>query len=434
MADWGLVLGGVSSGCGKTLVALGLMRASRDLEIDLVPAKAGPDYIDTGFHTRAAGHPSINLDPFAMKRPYLEALAEQQGGRDCMLLIEGVMGVHDGGEASTAHLAMHLELPLVLVMDIRGQSETAASVAGGIRASLASMGVELAGVVLNRSRSERHAGLVRSALEGEGIKVFGAVPESDTLTVPSRHLGLVQAGDIDRLEEVLEGAARLCEESVDIPELLGTARQVLGPPEGEFTDQVGVIPPPAERIAIADDAAFGFSYEHLTRQWHFMGASITLFSPLADEPPRKDAGFVFLPGGYPELHLGTLAGAGRFQDGLVSLANEGVPIYGECGGYMVLGRSITGRDGKRYPMAGLLGVETGFEKPERHLGYRRLKRVGPAPLPERMLGHEFHYTTVLAEEGEPLFEASGRDGSSLGPAGLCNGSVSGSYMHMIAAA
>ena len=431
MAATGLVLGGVSSGCGKTLVALGLMRACRNRGIDIAAAKAGPDYIDPGFHTAAAGSPSINLDPFAMDPGYLAALASEHGSADSMLLVEGVMGVRDGGEASTASLAAHLGLPLVLVMDIRGQSETAAAVAEGIRSSLTCMGVDLAGVILNRSRSERHTVLVRGALEGEGIKVFGTVLENDSITVPSRHLGLVQADDIVELEGVLEGAARLCEEGVDIPALLATAKPIKAAVE-DLTKQNGVIPPPAQRIAIAEDAAFGFGYEHLKRQWRSMGAELLPFSPLADEAPTKDAGFVYLPGGYPELHLETLAGAEGFRSGLGALAKAGAPIYGECGGYMVLGRTITGADGKRYPMMGLLGVETGFQKPKRHLGYRRLKRVGAAPLPKQLLGHEFHYTAILAEEGEPLFEAHNKEGKYLGPTGLCRGSVSGSYMHMIA--
>ena len=433
MASTGLVLGGVSSGCGKTLVALGLMRACRNRGIDIAAAKAGPDYIDPGFHAAAVGFPSINLDPFAMDAGYLAALALQHGDTDSTLLIEGVMGVHDGGEASTARLAAHLDLPLILVMDIRGQSETTASVAGGIHSSLESIGVELAGVILNRSRSERHTGLVRGALENEGIRVFGTVPENDAITVPSRHLGLVQADDIIGLEGVLEGAARLCEESVDIPTLLATAKPIKSVAEN-LAKQNGVIPPPARRIAIAEDAAFGFGYEHLKRQWRSMGAELIPFSPLADEAPAKDAGFVYLPGGYPELHLETLAGAERFVEELKAMADASVPIYGECGGYMILGQSITGENGKCYPMAGLLGVETGFQKPKRHLGYRRLKRVGSAPLPEWILGHEFHYTAALTEAGEPLFKASDRDGNDLGTTGLCQGSVSGSYMHIIAAA
>ena len=432
MAATGLVLGGVSSGCGKTLVALGLMRACRNRGIDIAAAKAGPDYIDPGFHAAAVGSPSINLDPFAMDPGYLAALSGQHGSADSTLLVEGVMGVHDGGDASTASLAAHLALPLVLVMDIRGQSETAASVAGGIRTSLASIGVDLAGVVLNRSRSERHTNLVRNALEGGGIVVFGTIPENDGIAVPSRHLGLVQAGDLAGLERVLEDVAQLCEEGVDIPALLAAVKSVK-PAMEDLEQQRGVIPPPAQRIAIAEDAAFGFGYEHLKRQWRSMGAELLPFSPLADEAPANDVGFVYLPGGYPELHLETLAGAERFRSGLVALADAGIHIYGECGGYMVLGQAITGEGGKRYPMAGLLGVETGFQEPKRHLGYRRLERVGPPPLPERILGHEFHYTTVLAEEGEALFKASDKEGNSLGSAGLYQGSVSGSYMHMIAA-
>ena len=430
----GLVIGGVCSGSGKTLATLGLMRACRNRGIGIAAAKAGPDYIDPGFHAAAAGSASINLDPYAMDPAHLAVLAARHGEAGDTLLVEGVMGVHDGGEASTAHLARLLGLPVVLVIDIRGQAETAASVADGIRTSLGAMEVALAGVVLNRSASERHALMARVAIEKRGMKVFGAVPESAGLAVPSRHLGLVQAADIDALEDLLETAARLCGDNLDIPALLSSAGPLDEPASGDLAKQDGVIPPPAQRIAMAEDEAFGFGYEHLKWQWRNMGSELVPFSPLADEPPAADAGFVFLPGGYPELHLEALAGAERFKEGLAAMADAGIPIYGECGGYMVLGRAITSREGTRYPMAGLLGVETGFEEPRRHLGYRRLRRIAAAPLPEVILGHEFHYTTALAEEGEPLFEAWDKDGKSMGPAGLCRGSVSGSYMHMIAAA
>ena len=433
MAGKGLVIGGLRSGIGKTLVSLGLMRACRNRGIAVAAAKAGPDYIDPGFHAAALGSPSINLDPFAMKPPLLATLAVEHGGPENTLLVEGVMGLHDGGEASTAHISKHLDIPMVLLTDVRGQIETAAVVAEGIRSTLKSMGVKLAGVILNHCSSERHADMVRGAMEDRGIVSFGALRASEGVEIPSRHLGLVQAHEIDALEDILENAARICEGSLDIPALMAAVKPISGT-FGDLAKQKGVIAPPAQRIAMADDVAFGFGYEHLKKQWRAMGAELAMFSPLADEAPDKDAGFVFLPGGYPELHLASIASADRFLEGLRTMAEAGIPIYGECGGYMVLGRNILGNDGERYPMAGLLGVETGFLKPERHLGYRRLKRIGDAPLPENILGHEFHYSTVIVEEGEPLFEASDREGKSLGPAGLCNGSVSGSYMHMIAAA
>mgnify|MGYP006249636995 FL=1 len=425
MAGRGLLIAGLSSSSGKTLIALGLMRACRRLGLSVAAAKTGPDYIDPGFHAAALGTPSVNLDPFAMDDDLLCGLASRQEGET--LIIEGVMGVHDGGDASSARLAGRLGAPVVLVMDIRGQAETAAAIASGIRDSLGATGVDLAGVILNRCRSDRHASLARDALEDQGITVFGAVPDSDRITMPSRHLGLVQADDHGNLDALLEAAADITCDGIDVAALMA-ASGALHPP-GQMREAV---PPPAQRIALARDAAFGFGYEHLMAGWRRMGAEVIPFSPLADEGPDPDAGFVFLPGGYPELHLEALANARQFQSSLHAMAARGIAIHGECGGYMVLGQAITGTEGERVAMTGLLDVETAFTTPRLHLGYRRLRRRADAPLPDHLLGHEFHYTTALAEDGEPLFDVTDRNGNDLGPAGLVKGSVTGSYMHMIA--
>lgn len=426
MASKGLLIAGLSSASGKTLTSLGLMRACRLQGRSVAAAKTGPDYIDPGFHAAALGSASVNLDPFAMGDDLLKGLATSQPGE--VLIIEGVMGVFDGGTASTASLAQRLGVPVVLVMDIRGQAETAAAIAGGIRSALADRGANLAGVILNRCRSPRHQAIAGNAIRDAGISVLGAMAETPGMTVPSRHLGLVQAVDLDNLDAVLDQAAGAVSDGVDIDALLDCAAPL--PAIKAFTD---ALPPPAQRIAVAKDAAFGFGYAHLLSGWRRQGAEILPFSPLADQAPDAKAEFVFLPGGYPELHLDTLTAAHQFRDGLARMAARGVAIYGECGGYMVLGEAITGKNGERRPMTGLLELETSFAEPALHLGYRQLERVGPAPLPARLRGHEFHYTRAIRQHGEPLFNAADRDSLSLGPAGLVKGSVAGSYMHLIAA-
>ena len=192
------------------------------------------------------------------------------------------------------------------------------------------------------------------------------------------------------------------------------------------------MPPLGQRIAIANDTAFAFSYPHLLDGWRRSGAELLPFSPLNDEAPDKSADAIFLPGGYPELHGGTLGGNTGFLGGLTTSANTGALIYGECGGFMVLGEQLIDAEGENHTMAGLLPVATSFEKRKLHLGYRRLECIGPLPFAGRLRGHEFHYSTLLSQGGgKPLFSASDAANRDLGPIGLCKGRVMGSYAHVI---
>ena len=425
MAHRGIMIAGLSSASGKTLTCLGLMRACRNNAIDIAAAKTGPDYIDPGFHFAALGKAAVNLDRFAMPESLIRDLAARQQGDT--LIIEGVMGVHDGGTASSAALAASLAVPVVLVMDVRSQAETSAAIAAGISHSLALEEVSLAGVILNRCRSARHEAMIRAAMTEKGISVLGAIPEEDGLTVPSRHLGLVQAGDLPDLDPLLEMAAETIAAHVDISSLLAAATPLATAGNAE------AMPPPHSHIAVARDAAFGFAYPHLLEGWQRQGARLDFFSPLADETPAAGSGFIFLPGGYPELHLGKLVHSRRFFESLRDAAADQIPVYGECGGYMVLGKAIIDSGGSRVEMAGLLDLETSFASPKRHLGYRQMENIGTAVLPRKMRGHEFHYTRAIHENGTPLFNASDREGNDLGPCGLTAGSVAGSYLHMIAA-
>jgi len=250
------------------------------------------------------------------------------------------------------------------------------------------------------------------------------VPRDAGLAVPSRHLGLVQAGERDDLEDFLDAAAEVMAQAVDLSALAALAAPLPAP------GPVPRIAPPAQRIAVARDVAFGFVYPHMLADWRAQGANVLPFSPLADDPVPDGAGFVFLPGGYPELHAGRLAAAGRFMTSLRAAAAAGVPIYGECGGYMVLGDGLVDADGARHAMAGLLRLETSFAARRLHLGYRRVRATG-GPMDGDWWAHEFHYATTLAENGDPLFTARDAEGMALAPMGLRAGQVAGSFAHLI---
>ena len=438
MASKGLMIAGLASGSGKTMVTLGLLRALARRGKTPAAGKTGPDYIDSGFLSVAAGRKAVTLDQFAMSEPLLAHLAADQAGDT--LIIEGVMGLFDGASGnagSSAALAEALDIPVILVMDIRHTAQTAAMIAAGI-ASLLPAG-RIAGVILNHVASPRHLALVSEALAAYQIPLFGSVPSRDGLAVPSRHLGLVQAADFDNagLEMILDHAADLIDEYCDLDAILDAAQRL--PTAGKAIAALPLpvtnpkaINPPAKTIAVANDAAFGFAYHHLLAGWQQQGAEIRPFSPLNDEKPANDADFIFLPGGYPELHLPTLSRNRQFLAGLNKAATANIPIYGECGGYMVLGTGITDASGNRFDMAGLLDVETSFANKKRHLGYRKFTPVEPFFWDGPFLGHEFHYTNVVSASGTPLFTAHDANDQPLGMAGLRKGSVAGSYLHIIA--
>ena len=438
MASKGLMIAGLASGSGKTTVTLGLLRALARRGNAPAAGKTGPDYIDSGFLSAAAGRKAINLDQFAMSKPLLAHLAADQAGDT--LIIEGVMGLFDGANGnagSSAALAEALNIPVILVMDIRHTAQTAAMIAAGI-AGLLPAG-RIAGVILNHVASPRHLALVSEALAAYQISLFGSVPSRDGLSIPSRHLGLVQAADFDNagVEQILDHAADLIEEYCDLDAIIDAAQRLPTAYKAVAAMPVPLtnppaMKPPAKTIAVANDAAFGFAYHHLLAGWQQQGAEIWPFSPLNDEKPADNADFIFLPGGYPELHLPTLSTNHQFLAGLAKAATANIPIYGECGGYMVLGTGITDASGNRFDMAGLLDVETSFANKKRHLGYRKFTPIEPFFWAGPFLGHEFHYTNVISASGTPLFTAHDANDQPLGMAGLRKGSVAGSYLHIIA--
>jgi len=426
----GLVLSAPSSGAGKTTITLGLLRALKDRGLDVASAKSGPDYIDPKFHEAATGRPCATLDAWAMRPERLRALVPAAE----LVVVEGAMGLFDGapdaenpqGRGSTADVAAALNAPVVLILDCAKQGQSAAAVATGMAAHRAD--VTVAGVILNRIGSPRHEAMIRRAMGAAGITVFGAVPRDAALALPSRHLGLVQAGEHTALEEFIAGAAQVMADRLDLDALAAAARP-LTPPAGQ---PAAPLPPLGQRIAVARDQAFAFAYAHVLEGWRGRGAELSFFSPLADQAPDQQADAIYLPGGYPELHAGPLAAAERFHAGVRGAAQRGARIYGECGGYMTLGRGLIDADGRRHEMLGLLPLETSFAERRLHLGYRRLTPLPGADWPgAHVAAHEFHYATILGEDGPRLFEAQDSEGNALGAIGLSDGRVAGSFAHII---
>jgi cobyrinic acid a,c-diamide synthase len=435
MSARGLIVGAARSGSGKTSVAIGLMRAFRRRGMAVAGAKSGPDYIDPAFHMAATGRPGVNLDSWAMPPDLLDRLLSDQARDADLVVVESAMGLFDGvrrdetRHGSAADLARRYHMPVLLVLDISGQSQTAAAIAHGF--ATFDPEVRIAGVVLNQVASERHEAQARAAIEERGLAVFGAIRRNSDMALPERHLGLVQAREHVALEEFIERLADVMQASIDLDAVLAGALAV----EAGAGSAGAMIPPPGQRIAIADDAAFAFVYPHVARHWKEAGAELVPFSPLADQGPGASCDVCWLPGGYPELHAGALANAGRFRAGLALFAQTR-PVHGECGGYMVLGAALEDADGVTHEMAGLLGHVTSFAKRRMNLGYReaRLKsgcvlgRAGDA-----VRGHEFHYSRVI-EPGDdtPLATLEDAVGNDLGLSGSRRGHVTGAFFHAIA--
>ncbi len=418
MSRKGLMIAAPSSGAGKTTITLGLLRAL-SLRGAVVGAKSGPDYIDPKFHEAATGQPCVNLDAWAMSP---QSILRRASG-DAPLIVEAAMGLFDGappdGAGSAADLAKILGLPVVLVLDCAKAAQSIAAVVQGF--ARFDPDVIIAGIILNRVGSDRHETMIKTALEAaNGPPVLGVVPRQDGLSHPSRHLGLVQAQERRDLDDWLTHVADVVSRSVDLDALpFGTVSSGL---------KSGGLRPPAQRIAVAQDAAFAFSYPHMLHEWSHAGAEIKPFSPLNNEAV-PDADLIFLPGGYPELYAGQIAQADAFLNSIKKAAQT-TEIYGECGGYMVLGEGLTDADGNRHRMLGLLSLETSFATRKLHLGYRHLQ-ADKGPFKGNFSGHEFHYATTISATGDALFKAQDAEGRDLPDMGLRRGKVSGSFAHII---
>lgn len=427
----GLILAAPSSGSGKTVVTLALLRALAARGTRVSSFKVGPDYIDPAFHGAATGRPCCNLDLWAMREGTFDATLARVADDAELVVGEGVMGLFDGavdGSASTADVAARLGLPVVLVIDVKGQGASVAALVQGFRDFRSD--ITLAGVILNRVGREGHRAILTKALDGI-VPVLGIVPRDPRLALPERHLGLVQAVERPNLDAFLDQAADIVGRGVDLDALVCAAGSAM---PAAATGASPPIPPLGQRIAVAEDAAFAFAYPAVLDAWRAAGAELLPFSPLADEAPDSSCDAVYLPGGYPELHAARLESNDRLMQGLRDAAERDAVLFGECGGFMLLGERLIDAEGESHRMAGLLPAVTSIDAPRLHLGYRRITlahdgALGAAGTVYR--GHEFHYARLVRQRGTPLFHATDAMGRYFGPSGAVVGRVAGSFLHLI---
>jgi len=432
----GLVIAGVSSGVGKTTVALGLLAALRHRGLKVQPFKVGPDFIDPGHHSQAAGRVSANLDGWMV--PKTENLAIFQ--RHCygaeIALVEGVMGLFDGYDGtseagSTAQMAKWLGLPTVLVVDARAMARSAAALAHGF--ATFDPELTLAGIIFNRVGSERHLDYLRQALaQVQGVVCLGGLPRQESLAIPERHLGLVTAAEHALTPAYLQELAEIMERHLDMQALLELMRPI---PEVEQTAIPESEPLTRVRLGVARDQAFCFYYPENFIYLQRFGAELVPFSPLHDPCLPDDLNGLYLGGGYPEVFARELSANTAMRTGIAKMAAAGLPIYAECGGLMYLSRGLTMLTGERTAMTGVLPLEVRMLPRLKALGYRQVTLqaeclLGPAGCQGR--GHEFHYSEIITEDAgvSKAYQMVDRLGQAPSVEGYRRYGTLASYVHL----
>ena len=415
-----IIIAGTHSGCGKTTVANGIMGALVRKGCTVQPFKAGPDFIDPSHHTRICGRVSRNIDPFMMGDEGCRATFVHASEGADIAVIEGVMGMYDGVDgtdlSSTAHVARILQAPVILVVDAKGMSRSIHALIKGFVDYDPT--ITIAGVIVNRTGSRRHRDMMESSL---AVPSFGWIPRSDEIAMKSRHLGLVMAHESDSHA----GMGSLIAEHCNLDAIISAARNA--PPLPIRCDPPAQTPVVA-RIGVASDNAFCFYYQDNLDRLTRHGAELVFFSPLRDRLPRVDA--LYLGGGYPELHLPELEAAACTKD-ISRAADDGLPIFAECGGLMYLTREVTGERTCR--MTGILPAVTEMTKRIQALGYVKGTVAGAGSFLSPGLavtGHEFHYSRLVPDkDARFVISLSRGKGITGGKDGLAAGNALGLYTH-----
>lgn len=424
----GFLLAGTHSGCGKTTLAAGLLRAFRNRGVNIAPFKAGPDYLDPMLHAAAAGRPSWNLDGWFLDDAGLRESYARGASRADFALVEGVMGLFDGtdpvtGQGSSADLGKRLELPVVLVVDGSGVGGSVAATVLGHQRFWPEL--SLAGVILNRLSGIGHFELQRAALEAHtDVRVLGWTGSLEAWRLPERHLGILQPHEIEDLDNALNTLAQTLSATLDLDALTALARTPQSLPI-VTTPAPGSLP-----VALARDEAFGFLYADTLDRLERLGVRWVPFSPLRERLPEGIAG-LYLPGGYPELHAEALSKTPFLAD-LRAAHAAYLPIFAECGGYMVLCEALVDLQGSAHPMAGLITGRCIMTEGLQSFGYKHLtlqrdSLFGPAGTKGK--AHEFHCSLHEGDLPRPAWQSENLAGETR-LEGFAEGNLLASYAHI----
>lgn len=453
-----LIIAGTGSGAGKTTVTLGLMRALAQRGLSVQGFKCGPDYIDPTYHTAVTGRASRNLDAWMTSPEYVRNTFEKASAGHDISIIEGVMGLYDGKDplsntGSTAEIALVTQTPVILVVDVRSMARSAAAIVLGFQQLEPELNI--AGVIVNCCGSTGHYIIVKKAIEQMcGIPVVGWLKRDEEMSIPERHLGLVPAIERGELEPLFQRAADVLLEGTDLDLLLELAasapplkREQVSPVNSEsdsnydaYSDSVinvnnrRVSYAVQPVIAVARDAAFNFYYPDNLELLEAAGARLQYFSPLAGEGIPADADGIYLGGGFPEEFAAEIARNQRFLEGLRQAAHSNMPLFAECGGYMVLGETLTDREGVTFDMAGIIPARVQMQKKRAALGYREASSVQDSFLLKKgevLRGHEFHYSTMTYhEEGTISYAYETKGLRGLKQEGYASGNIVAGYTHV----
>jgi cobyrinic acid a,c-diamide synthase len=430
----GLVIAGTQSGVGKTTITLGLLYALARRGLKVQPFKVGPDFIDPGHHTRAAGRVCRNLDGWMLSREANLSLFRRRAREADVAVVEGVMGLFDGFDGaseagSTAQMAKWLGLPVLLVVDARAMARSAAALVHGFASF--DPDLSLAGVIFNRIGSAAHLEYLNQALSClQGVRGFGGLPRDGELAIPERHLGLATVEDHPLGEAYLGRLADLLETNLDLEGLLAALPPLTLPEE-----PAPAAAPPVVRLGVARDRAFCFYYPENLELLSGFGAELVPFSPLDDRELPADLDGIYLGGGYPELYAEQLAANDGLKQALKEAAAGGMPIYAECGGLMYLAQEIRDLEGRVHPMAGVFPFAVRMLPRLKALGYREVTLTAPGllgPAGTTARGHEFHYSEIAGEPGgvPRLYRLTPRRGGAAVSEGYSQNHVLASYVHL----
>lgn len=429
-----IVLGGVKSGVGKTVISLGIMKALTSKGFDVQPFKVGPDYIDTSLHRHAAGVYSHNLDSWMGSPQVVSTIFTRNAARKRISVIEGVMGLFDGCrqggyEGSTAHIALLLDAPVILIVDVKGMGKSCVPLVKGFKDYLSSLRVS--GVILNRASGDFQQRRLPEILKKElGVEVFGVLPPTDEIVFPERYLGLVPPQENENLEKLLESAELLIQSSLDLEKLLDAADKAPSLNYNEVEEKIYL---ESVKIGVAWDEVFNFYYQDSLDYLEELGAELYYFSPLRDERLPSVSG-LYLGGGFPEKYLDSLSRNTSMKEALWKAVNHGMPILAEGGGFMYLAERIKDLQGNCYSGAGLVPSQVEMTNKLQSLGYIKAAAQKDNLLTAReevLKGHEFHYSRVQWEANyRPAFTLTGGKGFDNRPEGYAHGNLLASYLHI----
>ena len=410
------VIAAPSSSSGKTLLSLSLIAWAQQRGLSIQPFKVGPDYLDPQVLGASAGRPCRNLDLPLCGPDWVKTSFHGYGGRCDLALVEGVMGLFDGigstGEGSSAAVAKHLNLPVVLVVDAGGQARSLAALVSGFRDL--DPDVQLAGVVLNRVSTERHRLLLEDVLASIDVPCLGCLPRDSSLELPSRHLGLAPAHELDQLNVRLGQWAAIADQHLEMGVFERLMAAPTPGPEPIQTVLANALAENTQReplpVAVAQDNAFHFRYPEMQDCLEALGMPVIPWHPLEDEPLPQAAYGLVIPGGFPELHAEQLS---RCQQSLLGLCNwvQRKPLYAECGGMLMLGTSLMDGEGQTHAMAGVLPFHA--QRGRLQVGYRHLTAAHDSLLlkaGDQWMGHEFHRWELSEEpmgRWQPLWQVDG---------------------------